>query len=106
MARRRIWRSWVMLPQHVVHVVEAAWLLVALVFRQEDVCAAAVQVGAWSTVLQPKLGLNGAECLSLSHCDRTRRSPLVCVSVCVLARAGACVSADSAAPRICRAVRA
>jgi hypothetical protein len=27
-----------------VHVVEAAWLLVASVFRQDDACAAALQV--------------------------------------------------------------
>ena len=33
-----------MSPQNMVHVVEAAWLLVALVFRQQDVCATALQV--------------------------------------------------------------
>lgn len=33
-----------MSPQNMVHVVEVAWLLVALVFRQQDVCAAALQV--------------------------------------------------------------
>jgi hypothetical protein len=32
-----------------VHVVEAAWLLVALMFRQEDACAAAVQV-SWYNI--------------------------------------------------------
>lgn len=42
---RRAWRSWALSPQHMVHVVEAAWLLVAL-FRQGGSCAAAVQVGA------------------------------------------------------------
>lgn len=35
-----------MSPQHMAHVVEAAWLLVALLFRLEDACAAAVQVSA------------------------------------------------------------
>jgi hypothetical protein len=42
---RRAWRTWAMSPQHMVHVVEAAWLLVALVFRQGDACAVALQVG-------------------------------------------------------------
>lgn len=46
---RRAWRSWLMSPQHMVHVVEAAWLLVALVFRQDDACAAALQVRGWLT---------------------------------------------------------
>jgi hypothetical protein len=31
-------------PSHVVLVVEAAWLLLSLVFKQDDPCAAALQV--------------------------------------------------------------
>lgn len=46
LACRRAWGSWAMSPQHAVHVVQAAWLLVALVFRQEDACAAALQVSS------------------------------------------------------------
>lgn len=42
-----------MRPQHMTHVVEAAWLLVALVFRQDDPCAAALQV---STDCAPRPG--------------------------------------------------
>jgi hypothetical protein len=33
-----------MSPSHVVLVVEAAWLLLSLVFKQDDPCAAALQV--------------------------------------------------------------
>ena len=39
-------RSWLMSPQHTQQVVNAAWLLVALVFRRDDdVCAAAAVQG-------------------------------------------------------------
>jgi hypothetical protein len=41
---RLAWRSWLMAPSHVVLVVEAAWLLLALVLKQDELCAAALQV--------------------------------------------------------------
>ncbi|WIA39367.1 hypothetical protein OEZ86_005475 [Tetradesmus obliquus] len=42
-AERHAWRSWLMAPSHVPLVMEAAWLLLALLFRQDDPCAAALQ---------------------------------------------------------------
>lgn len=77
---RRAWRSWALSPQHMVHVVEAAWLLVALVFRQGDSCAAAMQVGAGfeSSVVWQHVQHGGR-----FKPPPAENVPLVCVHVCL-----------------------
>jgi hypothetical protein len=71
-----------MSPRNMVHVVEAAWLLVALVFRQQDVCAAALQVSRRQQGCSDSLlHIMYVMCLQrplLSACVRTLGSMPVC----------------------------
>jgi hypothetical protein len=74
-----------MLPSHVVLVVEAAWLLLSLVFKQDDPCASALQVRLFVCVLPeyPRLTVLGHHCtihtvMQPRWCDQRYRSWVPC----------------------------